>query len=73
MVDVEQLNGVDELLVRGGAQGDDRMTLSIASSADGQQIRLIARLDNLGKGASGACVQNLNLMAGLVETAGLRV
>lgn len=34
---------------------------------------LVARLDNLGKGASGAAVQNLNLMAGLPETAGLRL
>ena len=30
-------------------------------------------LDNLGKGASGAAVQNLNLMCGLDETAGLRL
>ena len=30
-------------------------------------------LDNLGKGASGAAVQSLNLMAGLPETAGLRL
>ena len=35
------------------------------------QARLIATLDNLGKGASGAAVQSLNLMAGLPETAGL--
>ena len=36
-----------------------------------QQALLIARLDNLGKGASGAAVQNLNLMLGLPETTGL--
>ena len=35
------------------------------------QARLIAVLDNLGKGAAGAAVQNLNLMLGLSETAGL--
>jgi N-acetyl-gamma-glutamyl-phosphate reductase len=35
------------------------------------QARLCAVLDNLGKGASGAAVQNLNLMLGLPETAGL--
>ncbi len=34
-------------------------------------IRLIARLDNLGKGASGAAIQNLNIMCGLSETTGL--
>jgi N-acetyl-gamma-glutamyl-phosphate reductase len=35
------------------------------------QVRLIALLDNLGKGASGAAVQNMNIMLGLAETAGL--
>jgi N-acetyl-gamma-glutamyl-phosphate reductase len=38
---------------------------------DDQQILLAARLDNLGKGASGAAVQNMNLMLGLEETLGL--
>ena len=33
--------------------------------------RLVALLDNLGKGASGAAVQNLNLMFGLPEATGL--
>jgi len=37
------------------------------------QAILMCRLDNLGKGASGAAVQSLNLMAGLDETAGLRL
>ncbi|MBI1329290.1 MAG: N-acetyl-gamma-glutamyl-phosphate reductase [Alphaproteobacteria bacterium] len=36
-----------------------------------QQVRLVAVLDNLGKGASGAAVQNLNIMLGLPETEGL--
>jgi N-acetyl-gamma-glutamyl-phosphate reductase len=31
----------------------------------------VALLDNLGKGASGAAVQNLNIALGLEETAGL--
>jgi len=34
---------------------------------------LTARFDNLGKGASGAAVQNMNLMLGFDETAGLAV
>ena len=38
---------------------------------DGAQVRLVALLDNLGKGASGAAVQNLNLMLGLDEGTGL--
>ena len=36
------------------------------------QARLVAVLDNLGKGAAGAAVQNLNLMLGLDELSGLR-
>ena len=35
------------------------------------QIMLAARLDNLGKGASGAAVQNLNIMTGADELSGL--
>jgi N-acetyl-gamma-glutamyl-phosphate reductase len=35
------------------------------------QARLVALLDNLGKGAAGAAVQNLNIMLGLPETTGL--
>ena len=38
-----------------------------------EQLLLTARLDNLGKGASGAAVQNLNLMLGLPETTGLSI
>ncbi len=47
------------------------MELFVFASPDGSQARLVALLDNLGKGASGAAVQSLNLMAGLEETAGL--
>jgi N-acetyl-gamma-glutamyl-phosphate reductase len=36
-----------------------------------EEARLVAVLDNLGKGASGAAVQNLNIMLGLDESAGL--
>lgn len=36
-----------------------------------EQLLLVARYDNLGKGASGAAVQNLNLMIGADETTGL--
>ena len=62
-----------ELLLRAGEPGNDRMELFVFANADASQARLVARLDNLGKGASGAAVQSLNLMAGLPETAGLRL
>ena len=61
----------DELLLQRSAQPSDRLDLYVYGSRDGSQARLVARLDNLGKGASGAAVQSLNLMAGLDETAGL--
>jgi len=51
--------------------GTNRMKLYVFGNAEGTQARLVAVLDNLGKGASGAAVQNLNLMLGLDEAAGL--
>ena len=36
-----------------------------------EKLQLVALLDNLGKGASGAAVQTLNLMLGLDEGTGL--
>jgi N-acetyl-gamma-glutamyl-phosphate reductase len=47
------------------------MKIFVLGNDKTQQARLIAVLDNLGKGASGAAVQNLNIMCGLPETAGL--
>ena len=62
-----------ELLLRRSRPPSDAMELHVFASPDGSQARLVAVLDNLGKGASGAAVQSLNLMAGLDETAGLRL
>ena len=45
--------------------------LEITVSGHGEQTLLSAQFDNLGKGASGAAVQNMNLMLGFEETAGL--
>ncbi len=55
------------------AAGTDRLDLFVFANPATGQLRLAAALDNLGKGAAGAAVQNLNLMAGLDETAGLRL
>ena len=55
------------------AADSDRLDLFVFANAAGTQARLVAALDNLGKGASGAAVQSLNLMSGLPETAGLRL
>jgi len=51
--------------------GTNQMRLFVFGDPSGDQARLVAQLDNLGKGASGAAVQNLNLMLGLDEGAGL--
>ncbi len=50
----------------------NRLDLSVLPNKNGH-ILLIAQLDNLGKGASGAAVQNMNLMLGMDEAAGLSV
>jgi N-acetyl-gamma-glutamyl-phosphate reductase len=41
------------------------LELYVFASAEHHQAVLVARLDNLGKGASGAAVQNMRLMLGL--------
>ncbi len=51
--------------------GTNRLELFVFANDTVRQALLVARLDNLGKGASGAAVQNLNLMLGLPEDAGL--
>ena len=51
--------------------GTDRLEIYCTASPDGSQMLLAALFDNLGKGASGAAVQCMNLMLGLPETAGL--
>lgn len=50
--------------------GTDRLELSVHANEKYRQAVLVARLDNLGKGASGAAVQNIGLMLGLFEGVG---
>jgi N-acetyl-gamma-glutamyl-phosphate reductase len=45
--------------------GTDRLEIFVFGKSALNQAVLVARLDNLGKGAAGAAVQNLNLMLGL--------
>ena len=49
--------------------GKDSMEVTVAGNED--RILLISRYDNLGKGASGAAIQCMNLVLGLPETQGL--
>jgi N-acetyl-gamma-glutamyl-phosphate reductase len=64
---------VGELLLERAASPSDAMRLYVFGNEGGWHARLVAVLDNLGKGASGAAIQNLNIMCGLPETTGLRL
>ena len=46
--------------------GKDSMEVAVFGNAE--RMLLVSRFDNLGKGASGAAVQNMNLMLGVPET-----
>lgn len=54
-----------------GVNNTNMLKLFVFGAEDGRQVRLVGLLDNLGKGASGAAVQNMNIMLGLPEDAGL--
>ncbi len=72
LVSVEEKSAIPgEIVLQDEAAPSDRITLWVLASSDGSRARLVARLDNLGKGASGAAIQSLNLMTGQPETAGL--
>ncbi len=64
----------DDAAIAGGRiepealNGTDRLELYVFGSPAHRQAVLVARLDNLGKGASGAAVQNMRLMLGLPES-----
>ncbi len=51
--------------------GLDSMGISVTGNEE--RIVLVARFDNLGKGASGAAIQNMNLVLGIDETTGLNI
>ena len=47
--------------------------MEISVFGNEERIQLVSRFDNLGKGASGAAIQNMNLVLGLEETTGLTI
>ena len=70
---VRFVSGGDEqgFLNAGGRAGLDDMEISVFGNED--RIILVSRFDNLGKGASGAAIQNMNLVLGLPEETGLNL
>lgn len=72
-VKVMELGGTETLpdgfLSANDLEGTNDMQLFVFGNDD--RILLCSRLDNLGKGASGAAVQNMNIMLGIDEATGL--
>ena len=50
-----------------------RDTLEVSVYGNDERVVLVSRFDNLGKGASGAAIQNMNVVLGCAETEGLHV
>lgn len=48
-------------------------TLEVSVYGNDERILLVSRFDNLGKGASGAAIQNMNIVLGVEESTGLSV
>ena len=69
LVSVAPYSDQPAYLASNALAGTDRLELTV-SGHEGQAI-VTARFDNLGKGASGAAVQNMNFMLGFEETRGL--
>jgi len=59
----------DGFLSAGAIAGKDDMEISLAGNEE--RLLLISRFDNLGKGASGAAIQNMNIALGIEESEGL--
>lgn len=58
-------------LSAGAFAGRDDMQVAVFGNEE--RITLVSRFDNLGKGASGAAIQNMNIVLGLNETTGLNI
>ena len=71
LISVTPFGQQDSLLAANKLAGKDTLEITACGHAD--QTMVTARFDNLGKGASGAAVQNMNLMLGFEETTGLNL
>ena len=61
----------DAFLASDTLKDTNKLQIFVFPNDEEGQVILAARLDNLGKGASGAAVQNMNIALGLDETTGL--
>ena len=70
---VKYAEAIDEggFISAGALSGDDGMQISVCGNKE--RILLAARYDNLGKGASGAAIQCMNILLGVDQTTGLSI
>ena len=71
IVTVAPLGGDESVIYASTLAGKD--TMRILVSGHESQTMVTALFDNLGKGASGAAIQNMNILLGIDETTGLNV
>ena len=69
LVSVAPQGGDEPVIYADTYAGKDTMRIQVSGQQD--QCMVTAIFDNLGKGASGAAIQNMNLLLGLEETTGL--
>ena len=70
LVTVAPLGGDEAVIYADTLAGKDTMRLLVSGHED--QTMVTALFDNLGKGSSGAAIQNMNILLGLDETTGLQ-
>ena len=71
LVSVAPLGGDEPIVYASTLAGKDTMRIQV--SGHSEQAMVTAIFDNLGKGASGAAIQNMNILLGVDETTGLNV
>ena len=71
LVSVAPLGGDEPVIYASTLAGKDTMRIQV--SGHNEQTMVTAIFDNLGKGASGAAIQNMNILLGVDETTGLNV
>ena len=69
LISVAPLGGDESVIYASTYAGKDTMRIQVSGQHD--QCMVTAIFDNLGKGASGAAIQNMNLLLGLDEATGL--
>ena len=71
LVSVAPLGGDEPLIYASNLAGKDSMRIQVCGHE--KQTMVTAVFDNLGKGASGAAIQNMNILLGVDEATGLNI